>query len=355
MKLRYPLMFGCAVMGLMALSLPMMMGGLEGLAPLVLVAMAWAGVVLGVRLRPSLAGVVSERRPPSASEGAALAVGLIGALMSFSTIAVGAGFVLDLLDARGLGIEAVCGPVFQLVWLALPIAPLWARILAGADAADEPLRPLGTALLGGGPLGLAFGVLWLSAVDPMTRTIVPTEAPLNAILLAPMWMLMMTFGVASVVPAFRRQPEEGEVFRLSVDAAIVGWTVAVVALSLGVAGLLGGTWSARITTIGGMWAAGYGAAAALAWVAALFRIRRLPVEGAVTVPAALAVLALSFPVTLWASAAMANTQWADFVGVVVFPFALATDVAVLFAAPALVGLLAQRRQQPAFVRSAGLS
>lgn len=355
MKLRYPLMFGCAIMGLMALSLPMMMGGLEGLAPLVLVAMVWAGLVLGVRLRPSLGGVVPERRPPTVSEGAALAIGLVGALMSFSAIAIGAEFALHLLDARGLGVEEVAGPLFQLVWLALPVAPLWARILAGPDAADEPLRPLGTALLGAGPLGLAFGVLWLSAVDPLTRSIVPSEAPLNAVLFAPMWMLLMTFGVASVVPAFRRQPEAGEVFRLSIDAAIVGWTVAVVALSLGVAGLLGGTWSARITTISGQWAAGYGAATALAWVVALFRIRRLPVEGAVSVPGALALLVLAFPVSLWVTGAMANTQWAEFIGVVVFPFALITDVAVLFAVPALIGLMARRRQRAAFAPSAGLS
>jgi hypothetical protein len=274
--------------------------------------------------------------------------------MSFSAIAIGGGFALQLLDARGLGVEEVCGPLFQLVWLALPVAPLWARILAGPDAAEEPLRPLGIALLGGGPLGLAFGVLWLSAIDPLTQSIVPNEAPLNAILFAPMWMLLMTFGVASVVPAFRRQPDAGEVFRLSVDAALVGWTVAVLALSLGVAGLLGGTWSARITTISGQWAAGYGAATALAWVVALFRIRRLAVDGAVAVPGAMAVLSVLFFVSLWVPAAMANTQWAEFVGVVLFPFALITDVAVLFAIPALIGLMA-RRGRPGFAPSAGLS
>ena len=145
MRLRFPLMFGCAVMALMALSTPMMMGGLEGLAPLIPVAMIWTGLVLAIRLRPSLADILAERRAPTASEGGALVIAMVGALMTFSTIAIGAAFALRLLSARGLGVEEVAAPLFQLVWLVLPVAPLWARIVHGPEAADEPLRPPGTA------------------------------------------------------------------------------------------------------------------------------------------------------------------------------------------------------------------
>lgn len=344
MTLRYALMFGFAAMAATVLG--------EELGALVLVAIVWTGLVLGARLRPSLTGIAARPRSPTRTEVGALAIGLAGAALTYSAVAGLAEFAMTLARLRSAGIETILGPIFVLILMALPVGPLWRWVLTG-EASGTPLRPLAAALLGAGPLGAGLGVLWLSAVDPFTQANVSATAGLNAVMMAPLWVMLVAFGLASILPAFRGEPEAAVVFRRTMTAALVAWALVCGGLTLGL-DLFGGAFGPTTAVRGGQWSAAYGAATALAWSCALWRIRRLPMDNPYAVPATVAVLMILFPVSLWVSAGVMQSDWTDFVAFVLLPFGLLTDIAVLLAAPALIGLFARRRR-PAFAPSAGLS
>ena len=345
MTLRYALIFGLAAMVVTALS--------EDFAILVLVAIVWAGMAMATRLRPTLAEIAARRRAPSRAEAAALAIGLAGAALTCSSVAGLAEFAMALMRFRSASVEALLGPVFMLILTALPVGPLWRRIRA-KEAGETPLRPLAAALLGAGPLGAGLGLLWMSAVDPFTQTYVSSAAGLNAVMIAPSCALLLACGLAAILPAFRGEPEAPVVFHRALTAALVAWAAAGLVLSLGL-DVLGGAFGSITAVRGGQWSAAYGAATALAWCCALWRIRRVPVDSPWLLSATTVVLAVAFPVSLWVSAAVMQNDWTDFVAVILLPFGLLTDILVLLAVPVLIGLMARRRRRAAFAPSASLS
>lgn len=343
MKLLYPILLAAV-----AVSTASFGGALTGetLAPiLVIPAFAWLGLSLGVRLRPSLGGLRQAHRGPTSSEAAGLALGLVAAFLTLAAMAEFWTLLRTIARETELTTREIIGPVFGLFVYALPIAPLWRRALDAAPDGARPLSPLATGLCAIAPLGLGMGILWMSAVEPMTESIIPRATGLFALLSAPAAVLCLGLGGGFIGAAYADRATSKTFLRPAVRAAQATWLIAAIIVALALIDIpipmIG-----RLTSAGGDYPRVFGLIAAMSWGAALWRMRDIETSGPMRAFAGAVILVLAFVISLWASRAMVDTDWKGLVAFVITPFALATHAACIFAIPWLVRRAARSSPVP---------
>lgn len=328
----WKVMLGCVV-------LAALVGLEEDLALFMPVAIVWLGVILGVRLRPSLSAVRAERRLPRLDEGGAVLLGLAGAFLTLIALGVSASGIVGIATGRDGDSRDALDKAFWLITVAMPTAPLWHRIVTGA--ADRPLRPLAAGLLATAPLGLGLGVFWLGWIDEFSRTYSGGEDVLFSIVMIPLCALLIGFAGSSIVRSLHEDSAVRPVFRATMTIAFAAWTLVAMALVIALLGIAGA--GRLLENVGGIWAAVFGIVTALAWMIGLWRARTLPVDRTLPLLVILAMLIVAFPLSQWgvSYALQSDSTWVDFAALLATPFVLVTAALCAFAAPSLVKALSR--------------
>lgn len=323
------LLVGLALMALTAVQ--------EGVAVLVPFAAVWLGALLGVRLRPSVGTIVSERRLPKGDECAAVGLGMVGSVLTFSAMGIVAARGLLALDGHGMDWKDAVGSVFWLICTAVPIIPMWTRILRGPEAG--PLRPIAAALLAAPIMGLGLGILWLAWVEGLTKPYAGSEDALGAVLATPLCALLIGFAGSAILWATRNDTAVRPVFRATMTVALAAWGTVILVLVVALSDIGGA--GALVARSGAIWAAVSGVLIALAWCVGLWRARTLAVDGTVPIVLSIAVLAIAFPISLWTISTLmeSDSTWAPLAALLGFPFTLATAGLCAFVVPSILRLL----------------
>lgn len=327
------LTFGAAAIGLSVVN--------ETFAPLVLAAMVWLGVGLAVRLRPSTGDLTHERRLPRLDELAALAIGQGGAIATFVAMSLMLIPLQHLFDWRAPSLVEGIGWVLWAASATAVAAPLWREV--GADGARR-LVPAALGLVAAIPLFIGIGLLWEVAIEPLMRGQTWSDARFGGLIAAPACLFLAAAGVAAVAEALAPEASAARLLRRSVEVGLLAWSAVVVILVLDVAGLA--AWPRFTAVRGGAAGGAYAVVIALAWLFALWSVRRMQRVRAAGAVGVIAFLSVAMLVSMAVPAGTTGGEWAEFVAVILFPFMVITAALVAFAVPALcrLGQWRPRRQ-----------
>lgn len=263
---------------------------------LAFVLMAWTGVALALRLRPALAGLVADRRPPTGADAGAVLVGLVTAYLAF-----GAVDQLLLLAANsrlyGTGALSALMSIPALLaggWLLLAIAPAAIQMARpGAASTAVAARGLAASV----PLGLALLLLWQVAGKDAVEGDIDASLVLRGLTLIPITGLLASFGGILWWPTVATPGERAPVepFGIAVRGATIAWAAA----SAGAVLALGGSFigSDRVNS-GAVLALGWTAVIGAVWVGALVRLDTAPARRTWRASLAVALLFVAFLVSL---------------------------------------------------------
>jgi hypothetical protein len=336
MKLHHILMFSLAAMCLAILD--------ESLAVVVFGVMAWLGVALAGRLRPSLRTLIAERRLPTGEEIAAFLIGQGGALATFVLITLLLTRLGRLVDGQSPSLMDWLGWAIATAAAAGVCAPLWREI--GQNGG----RRLGAAtagLIAALPLGIGLFLGWQAGIKPLLRATTWSGAThFDAVLFLPAFLFLTASGAAAIGEALRREPLAARVLRRVADVGLIVWASVALLLVLDIAGR---GFSPRLSAgEGGLAGATYAVAVALGWLSALWSIRRIE-TGPVATAGIVAFLSFAMLFSIVIPALVNGGTWADLVAVVMFPFLVITVGIIAFAVAPLCRLVLWRSQRRADV------
>lgn len=328
-KLRY-----IAPLSLLALALAR---AHDGLAFGAVAMMAWAGLALAVRFRPSLATVVGDRRLPMAVEWSALAISLVIAYLAFG--AVDQLFIVattSRFSASGGASRRVelLSNLLPAAWLLLALAPAAVQVARpGERAARIALRGLAGAI----PLGVALFLIWEVAGKDLAAGRIDASLILRGLTLIPVCGVLASFGgilwarALTAAPTAESAFQSIDVFGAVLRCAAGGWAMVAGLAGLRLALVVFGSGQVGVDP-GSVLALAWSITIAAVWVWALARLFGLSCDDPWRVGLVVAGLTVFFPVSLAPSSvllASGRTQIGD-----------ASLLAALFLLPVLALLVA---------------
>lgn len=314
-------------------------------------AIGWLGVLMAVRLRPSLRVLLSERRAPGRGECAALLIGLAGAIVTLLGLAASGAAVWFL--ARGRTADLDGNTVLTAAWALVTVAVLWRdlRVAAEARPGDPPLWPSASALVAAAPLGVGLLVLSEAMVGPVIEDPGSVRPVIEAAYLAPIATLLLALGGGLLVQAWAFGRDVAAVFRWVMTAQIGAWCALLLGLCLNLSGLLG---SSIETLSGGVVSAAFAVPVALAWIAALWRIRSQVVSSTLSAVVIVGLVVILTGLSLAIPAALLETQWPEFAALLLLLPGLAIVAGLALLLPVVVRWLAWDPARPPWAWVAGL-
>jgi hypothetical protein len=319
----------------------------EVFAPLVFIAVVWLGLIIALRLRPSLRSLVRDRRFPSAREGFALLTGLGG---GFVTV-IAEALVFTAIEALHQRVE-VLGLMtwsFACLWALASVGPLWRELIQsrGGEAREDHGYP-GAALFWGVPLGLGLFLTRLTVIDPLTPQL-STDVWLGILAALPSCGLLIIAGLAGTSAARRGvKDSDTEVWIVFTGAASI-WALLSALMLVDLAGI--SIFGIPRVSSASIAAAVYTCAVSAAWTVTLWRLRTMVFRNTVTAVMAGLVLLCSGALSLIAPIAVAGSgEWESLIALVLFPVvAVSVLVILLVVHPALNWLNGERfrpRREP---------
>ena len=312
----------------------------DAFGPLVFMAMVWLGLVMALRLRPSLRSLVHDRRFPRRFEWVAIAVGVGGGLVTVVALAL----VFTALEAtlyRSLDLPGVIDWSFTALWAFASVAPLWRVLIRPRNGEPNGHHDhVATALIWGVPLGLGLFLARVTVLDPL-RGSLSAEVWLGVLAAVPSCGLLIIAGFVGTFAAWRGGGGPSKE-RMVFTAAALVWAALAVTMVLDLVGL--SVLSVPRISSASAAAAGYTLVIACAWAITLWRLRRLEFRNTVTALLAgsallvLTVLSLIAPIAVSGAA-----EWEQLVVIALFPVvAVSVLVILLVVNPALNWLNGER-------------
>jgi len=344
MKLRYLLLLSGLSIALAGIT--------EGFAFLTLLMMVWLAGAFALRLRPSIRTIASERRLPRGGEIGAVLIGMGETITAFTALTLAVAGLAYLVDLRSLPLRDAMGWGVVALWAASSGAPLWMWLArrSRVGEGEVALWPMAMALAGGVPFGLGLTLLATTVIRPLIERSPYHDAAMNLMFALPTAALLVAHGGGWIVQAVGGRSGVKAVFQAGLTAALAGWIAVAVYLVLDLLGAFQGGALSLVRIRGGTIAAVYGFVIAVAWIRALSVIRDFDVDSGLSTSVIVVLLLLGFPLSLWVPAIVPQSDWTDFVAVVVFPFLIGTVAIVALLAPWIMRRLVWERNRLPWAR-----
>src|SRR6185312_2395024 len=279
-KLRYPLLIGAGALLLRRQQ--------EDLFALALAMAIWTGLILAVRMAPSIATIRS--RLPSLRECLALCTGLATAYLGFG---VADDVLLSALlrpSGRGPVSERIAGALLPL-WLGIALLPVVAQLLRQSRGAAFSLRHALAGMAAALPLGLALFLTWQMAGKPLALHGLDNDLVPNAITLVPVAGFLLGLGGLFWWPALTGKTQAPPQFQSLMRLARLLWGAQAGLVIIGLTLLFAGTWEGNSGLVLGALSL---IAVALAWMQILGRLENFPAASTVRTLMAAAALLICF-------------------------------------------------------------